>query len=106
MCFRYSIKNIGDCQLENFKLYLTFNDDYYTSERVWKQKRFLDTYKYEYNIKWNKGSSDLEFTNKNEILVPSDEILSDEICLRPDIEFPFLYYNSLEVSLQGIYRSG
>lgn len=87
--FAIRLKNIGNCQLENFKLYLTFNDDYYTSERVWKQKRFLDTYKYEYNIKWNKGSYDLEFKSKNEILVPSDEILSDEICLRPDIEFPF-----------------
>jgi len=37
----------------------------------------------------NKSTSDLEFTNSNQILVPDDEIISDKICLRPDIEFPF-----------------
>lgn len=87
--FTIRLKNIGNLQLENIKLYLTFNDEYYTSERVLKQNRFLDNYKYESNIKWNRGSNDLVFTSHNELLVPNDEILSDKICLRPNIEYPF-----------------
>ncbi len=87
--FAVRLRNIGNCQLENFKLYITFNDDCFTSERVWKQNQFLDTFKYEYNIKWNKGTNDLELKTENETLVPNDEILSDKICIRPDIEFPF-----------------
>ena len=87
--FSIRIKNIGNLQLENFKLYLSFNDDCFKTEIVTKQIQFLDTYKYNYNLKWNKSTSDLEFTNENQILVPQDEIISDKICLRPDIEFPF-----------------
>jgi hypothetical protein len=87
--FAVRLRNIGNYQLENFKLYLTFNDDCFKSERVWKLSRFLDTFKYEYNIKWNKGTNDLELKTHNELLVPNDEILSDKICIRPEIEFPF-----------------
>lgn len=87
--FAVRLRNVGNHQLENFKLYLTFNDDYYTSERVLKQNQFLDTFNYEYNIKWTKDTNDLELKTENEILVPNDDILSDKICIRPDIEFPF-----------------
>lgn len=87
--FAIKLKNIGNLQLENFKLYLTFNDDCYVSERVWKDRMFLDTFKYDYNIKWIKETNDLEFKTTNEILVQNDEIISDKICVRPTIEDPF-----------------
>ncbi|MDQ1150329.1 hypothetical protein QE382_002313 [Sphingobacterium zeae] len=87
--FSIKLKNIGDLQLENFKLYLSFSDDCFRTEIVSKQMKFLDSSKYEYNLRWNQSTSDLEFTNSNQILVPNDEIISDKICLRPDIEFPF-----------------
>ncbi len=87
--FSIRLKNIGNLQLENFKLFLSFNDDFFTTERVWKQQHLADLTKYEYNIKWNKGTIDLELKNSNEILVPNDELLSDKICLRPNIEYPF-----------------
>ncbi len=87
--FAIKVKNIGNLQLEYFKLYLTFYDDNYISEIVWKNRMFIDNQKYEYNIKWIKESNDLEFKTTNEILVQNDEIISDKICIRPTIEFPF-----------------
>ncbi len=87
--FTIKLKNIGNLQLESFKLYLTFHDDCYISEKVWKSQMFIDTNKYEYNIKWIKETNDLEFKTTNEILVQNDEIISDKICVRPTIEYPF-----------------
>ena len=87
--FYIKLKNVGNLQLENLKLYLTFDDNCYVSERVWKDRMFLDTIKYEYNIKWVKETNDLEFKTLNEILVQNDEVISDKICVRPTIEEPF-----------------
>ena len=87
--FFIKLKNIGNLQLENFKLYLTFNDDYYVSEKVSKCRMFLDSIKYEYNIKWIKETNNLEFKTHNEILVQNDEVISDKICIRPIIEEAF-----------------
>lgn len=87
--FSIILKNIGNLQLENFKLYLTFNDDCYKSERVSKGNHFLDLTKYEYNTNWVKGTDDLVIITPNEILVPNDQIISDKICLRPTIEEQF-----------------
>jgi hypothetical protein len=86
--FSIRLANIGNLQLENFKLYLTFFDDCYTSERVWKKSKFLDTLKYAYNIKWVEGTQDLEFTDNNGILVQNDILFSDKICIRPTSEYP------------------
>lgn len=87
--FSIRLRNIGNLQLENFKLFLSFNDDCFRTEIVSKQIQFLDTFKYDKNIRWNKSTTDLEFSTSNGILVSNDEIISDKICLRPDIEFPF-----------------
>ena len=87
--FAIKLKNKGNLQLENFKLYLTFNDECYVSAIVLKHRRFLDMVNYEYNIKWIKETNDLEFKTTNEILVQNDEIISDKICVRPTIENPF-----------------
>ena len=87
--FSIKIKNIGNLQLENFKLYLTFDEFDYVTERVSKQSRLLDMFNYSYNIKWVSQTNDLEFKNNSEILVQNDEILSDKICIRPIIEKPF-----------------
>lgn len=87
--FSVKLKNTGSQPLENFKLYLSFHDDYYQSEKVWKSRQFLDTMKYDYNIRWIKNADQLEFTEQNGVLVQDDELLTDKICIRPDIEFPF-----------------
>jgi hypothetical protein len=87
--FSIKIENIGNSQLENFKLYINFNDNDFISERVWKKNRLLDITKYEYNIRWIKGTNDLEFKTSNEILVQNDEVITDKICVRPTIENPF-----------------
>jgi len=86
--FGVKIKNIGNEQLENIKLYLKLNDEGYTSERVFKQRYFLDKTEYVYNIHWTKPNNDLEF-RPIDTLVQNDEIVSDFICLRPNIEYPF-----------------
>jgi hypothetical protein len=87
--FSVKVKNTGNEQLENLKLYLTFNDECYSSEKVFKQFKFLDKEVYEYNINWIPRTNNLEFKPINNILVQDDELLSDRICLRPNIEYSF-----------------
>jgi len=87
--FSVKIKNIGNSQLENFKLYLSFDEEYYITEIVSKRNSCGDFNKYDYNINWVKGSNCIEFKTPNEILVPADEVFLDKICLRPKIAEPF-----------------
>lgn len=90
--FAVKLRNTGNMQLENFKLLLTLDDNCYVSEIVDKGQMFIDTSKYEYNIKWIKDTYDLEFTTRNGVLVPNDEVTTDKICIRPTIEEPFGIY--------------
>lgn len=87
--FSVRLTNIGNLQLENFKLYLTLPDDDCVSELVGKQTMFLESYKYKYNGSWVTGKNELEFTEENGILVQKDVFYSDRICIRPKIEYPF-----------------
>lgn len=87
--FTVKLKNIGSAQLENLKLYLSFGEECYVAEIVSKSSMFIDTFKYEYNIKWVKGANNLEFKPSDNVLVQNDEAISDKICIRPSIEFPF-----------------
>jgi hypothetical protein len=53
-----------------------------------KQNRFLDTLRYTYNVRWVKGTNDLEFSANNGIVVQNDILISDKICVRPTSEYP------------------
>lgn len=87
--FVIKVKNIGNTQIENFKLYLDFNNDCYVSEVVSKRKDFFDNFNYSYNLKRSYVKSNFEFKPANNVLVQNDEVVSDKICIRPTIESPF-----------------
>lgn len=87
--FSISIKNSGNHQLESFKLTLDLTSELYSHKIVDKSNSFLDHTKYPYNIKYSSKKGILEIKNENGILVQNDEFLSDQICIRPLIEYPF-----------------
>ncbi len=74
------LKNVSPQVLENYKLYLKFNN-VVEVDSVDKQKKYLDTYEYKYNVKFTEKFK-CQFVPENEILVQKDSIRIDSVCFR------------------------
>lgn len=75
-----NIKNISINVLEDFKMYLTF-ENVIEVDSVNKQQEFLDTYKYSYNVKFIEEFK-AEYIPTNKTLVQNDSSRIDTICFR------------------------
>lgn len=84
--FYLTLTNKGDSVLENYKLYFEFGDSKIFAERVRKQSRFLDDYKYTYNTIVYHDFLGGVFEPKDTILVQKDSVSSDDICIRPTVD--------------------
>ena len=74
--------NYGPEVLEDYKLYLTF-DNVMEADSVSKRNDAFDMYKYNYNVRFfesNKG----EFIPEKNVLVQNDSVSIDSICFRPN----------------------
>lgn len=75
-----SIKNISNVPLEDYKLYLNF-ENIVNVDSVDKNNRHLDFYNYSYNISFDENLKG-EFTPNQNVLVQSDTVRIDPICFR------------------------
>lgn len=75
-----SLKNVSNKPLEDFKLYITM-DNIVSIDSVNKQRMFLDTTEYSYNILFDENSKG-EFIPSQKVLVQNDSISIDTICFR------------------------
>jgi hypothetical protein len=85
--FALLIENIGNVSIENYKMYIRFRTKNIIVDTVDKQERFLDLFQYKYNTHLI-SDSDCIFEPNDNILVQTDKIRTDKICLRPTIEEP------------------
>ena len=74
------LKNTGKEVLENYKLYLTF-ENVEEVDSVDKQNDALDFHKYNYNIRFIEKFKG-EFIPDSDVLVQNDSVLIDSICFR------------------------
>ncbi|MCB0541166.1 MAG: hypothetical protein KDE33_26905 [Bacteroidetes bacterium] len=86
--FRLLIVNNGNTPIENIKMYIKFPVANIVVDTVSKQRQFLDSFKYSYNTFMYQNSNDCVFEPSEQILVQTDKIITDRICLRPTIEEP------------------
>ena len=84
--FSILIENDGTVPIENYKMHLSFNGADITVDTVNKRRKFLDVNQYSYNTIMFEDSNDCEFEPKQQILVQTDIVSTDKICLRPNIE--------------------
>lgn len=84
--FNLVINNDGNVPIENYKMYISFNAPSIVVDTVSKQRQFLDSFKYSYNTFMYQNSNDCVFEPNEQILVQTDKISTDKICLRPTIE--------------------
>lgn len=80
------ITNDGNVPIENFKMYISFKSTTVDVDTVSKQRQFFDSFKYSYNTFMYQNSNDCVFEPNEQILVQTDKIATDKICLRPTIE--------------------
>lgn len=72
--------NYGPTILEDYKVYLTF-ENVEEVDSVNKKKEFLDTTKYEYNVRFFENNK-AEFYPDRNVLVQNDSVNVDSICFR------------------------
>lgn len=72
--------NYGPAILEDYKIYLTF-ENVVEADSVNKNKEFLDTTKYEYNVRFIENNKAEFYPNRN-VLVQNDYANIDSICFR------------------------
>lgn len=84
--FSVLIENDGNIPLEYFKMYITFKGAGLIVDTVDKRTQLLDPIKYSYNTFMYIDSNDCVFEPADQVLVQTDIIMTDEICLRPTIE--------------------
>lgn len=84
--FNLVVTNDGNVPIENFKMYISFKATSIVVDTVSKQRQFLDSFKYSYNTFMYQNSNDCVFEPNEQILVQTDKISTDKICLRPTIE--------------------
>lgn len=75
---RLKLKNNGPYVLENFKVYLQF-ENVREADTINKNKEYLDLINYEYNVFFSDNKN-AEFTPHETILVQNDSIDLDPIC--------------------------
>lgn len=75
-----SIKNVSDIPLEDFKLYLSF-ENVVNIDSVNKNKYYLDSYNYSYNVLFDEKLKG-EFIPEQNVLVQRDTTVIDSICFR------------------------
>jgi len=78
--FQLKIENIGSSIIENYKLYLDF-ENFMAIECVDKRKDFFDDNKYKYNVV-SIDEFSFCFEPSNPILVQNDHVLLDKLCFR------------------------
>lgn len=83
--FAIMIKNDGSLPLEHFKMLINFKGNLVV-DTVDKRNEFLDPIKHRYNTHILDDSNNFIFEPLDHILVQTDSILTDKICLRPTIE--------------------
>lgn len=86
--FSIIIENDGNVQIENFKMYLNIKDAGCRIGIVNKQNGFSDLHPYDYNVTKYKNSNNCVFEPTEKILVQTDRIQTDKLCLRPTLETP------------------
>lgn len=86
--FALLIENSGNIQVENYKMYINFKSETINVDTVSKQRQFLDSFKYTYNTFMYRDSNNCVFEPPEQILVQTDRITTDKICLRPTVEEP------------------
>lgn len=74
------LKNTGGEVLENYKLYLKF-DNVVKADSVNKNDSWHDMNKYNYNVKFT-SSNKAEFIPVKDVLVQNDSVTLDDICFR------------------------
>lgn len=74
--------NHGPEVLENYKLYLTF-ENVIEINTVLKRKSWDDLNKYNYNLNFTE-ENEAEFVPEQSILVQNDSVIIDQICFRTD----------------------
>lgn len=84
--FALLIENTGNVSIENYKMYIRFGKKDIIVDTVDKQERFLDLFQYKYNTHLISDSNDCIFEPNDNILVQTDKVQTDKICLRPTIE--------------------
>jgi len=84
--FSLLIINTGSVPIEHFKMYINLLGSNIITDTVDKRTHFLDSYKYEYNTSKEPNSNSFIFEPADQILVQTDSILTDEICIRPTVE--------------------
>ncbi|RDK86977.1 HNH endonuclease [Marinirhabdus gelatinilytica] len=75
-----SIKNISSVPLEDYKIYLNF-ENVVNVDSVDKNDKHLDFYNYSYNVKFDENLRG-EFTPSQNVLVQKDTVRIDSICFR------------------------
>lgn len=79
---RLKLVNTGTIPLEDFKIYLEFNN-VTSCDSVTKRKRFFDMYKYSYNVFFSdEAPFKAEYVPVETVLVEGDILLLDKICFR------------------------
>jgi len=72
--------NYGPAILDDYKVYMTF-ENVVEADSVNKNKEFLDTTKYEYNVRFLEYNKAEFYPNRN-VLVQNDSVNIDAICFR------------------------
>lgn len=73
-------KNTGKEVLENYKLYLNF-ENILEADSVNKNNSWHDMYEYKYNLKFTHFNK-AEFIPERDVLVQNDSVILDDICFR------------------------
>lgn len=76
------LKNSGQMVLEDYKLYLTF-ENVIEVDSVNKRREYFDAHQYSYNIIFNEQYKG-EYYPDNNVLVQNDSVRIDSICFRTD----------------------
>lgn len=77
-CLKLQFQNFGPDVLEDYKLYLNF-ENIITADTINKRTEVFDLYKYNYNVHF-KGEANAEFKPETPILVQNDFVDLDPIC--------------------------
>jgi hypothetical protein len=95
--FSLLIKNEGSVPIEHFKMYINLLEPNIITDTVDKRTHFLDSLPYKYNTFKEGDSNRFIFEPSDQILVQTDSILTDEICIRPTVD------DYLDIKLEYVF---
>lgn len=98
LTFEVCLKNMGTEVIENYKIYLNLSG-IISADTVNKNNRFMDIYKYDYDIKFH-SSTEAVICPSNNNLVQNDQVIFDKICIKP-----FNFKSEINISWKLVSRS-